>query len=191
MLGLDPTVDARALRRQVGLLGHPNGLYDDLTAEENVRFAARAARLPKAAVTGRPWTASASGTGSLALPAGEAVGRASAGEWRWPPCWPADRCCGCSTNRTPASTPNTVSCWTGSLKEVTAPGQPSSLASHEIRTSEVLADRVVTMSGGTVLDGVMADPRRHGPADGPALDGSQCADAATACQPDLEQPSVA
>ena len=49
VLGLDPTSDARALRRQVGLLGHRNGLYDDLSAEENVRFAARAARPPKRA----------------------------------------------------------------------------------------------------------------------------------------------
>ncbi len=51
MLGLDPTVDARELRRHVGLLGHANGLYDDLTAEENVRFTVRAGRLPKAAVS--------------------------------------------------------------------------------------------------------------------------------------------
>ena len=49
VLGLDPTTDARALRRQVGLLGHRNGLYEDLSAEENVRFAARAARPPKGA----------------------------------------------------------------------------------------------------------------------------------------------
>src|SRR5580658_992316 len=49
VLGLDPTADARALRRQVALLGHRNGLYDDLSAEENVRFAVRAARPPKGA----------------------------------------------------------------------------------------------------------------------------------------------
>ena len=46
----------------------------------------------------------------------------------------------------------------GLLKEVTAAGATVIAASHEERTSEVLADRVVTMSGGTVLDGVLADP---------------------------------
>jgi ABC-type multidrug transport system ATPase subunit len=46
VLGLDPTADARALRGRVGLLGHRNGLYDELTAEENVRFTVRAARMP-------------------------------------------------------------------------------------------------------------------------------------------------
>jgi heme ABC exporter ATP-binding subunit CcmA len=33
----------RALRRRVGLLGHANALYDDLTVAENVRFWGRAA----------------------------------------------------------------------------------------------------------------------------------------------------
>ena len=47
VLGLEPTSQACELRRQVGLLGHRNGLYDDLSAEENVRFCVRAARLPK------------------------------------------------------------------------------------------------------------------------------------------------
>jgi heme ABC exporter ATP-binding subunit CcmA len=34
---------ARALRRRVGLLGHATGLYDELTATDNVRFWGRAA----------------------------------------------------------------------------------------------------------------------------------------------------
>jgi heme ABC exporter ATP-binding subunit CcmA len=38
----DP-VQRRALRRRVGLLGHGNALYDDLTVADNVRFWGRAA----------------------------------------------------------------------------------------------------------------------------------------------------
>ena len=42
VLGHDLQRDARAVRRQVGLLGHGAALYDDLTVAENVRFWARA-----------------------------------------------------------------------------------------------------------------------------------------------------
>ncbi len=38
VLGLDATNGARAIRRRVGMLGHANGLYDELTVSENVRF---------------------------------------------------------------------------------------------------------------------------------------------------------
>ncbi len=43
VLGLDLTADGRQVRRRVGLFGHSTGLYDDLTVQENVRFAVRAA----------------------------------------------------------------------------------------------------------------------------------------------------
>ena len=38
ILGLDLTIDREAIRRSVGLLGHHNGLYLDLTVDENIRF---------------------------------------------------------------------------------------------------------------------------------------------------------
>jgi heme ABC exporter ATP-binding subunit CcmA len=38
VLGHDLAVDRDAVRRRVGMLGHRNGLYLDLTAAENVRF---------------------------------------------------------------------------------------------------------------------------------------------------------
>lgn len=38
VLGLDLTIDRDAIRRCVGLIGHQNGLYADLTVAENVRF---------------------------------------------------------------------------------------------------------------------------------------------------------
>lgn len=36
--GFDLTLDREAVRRRVGLLGHQNGLYRDLTVRENVNF---------------------------------------------------------------------------------------------------------------------------------------------------------
>jgi heme ABC exporter ATP-binding subunit CcmA len=43
VLGVDLRRDRRAVRRRVGLLGHAGFLYDDLTVEDNVRFAVKAA----------------------------------------------------------------------------------------------------------------------------------------------------
>ena len=42
VLGFDLRRDRRSVRERVGLLGHATGLYEELTAEENVRFWARA-----------------------------------------------------------------------------------------------------------------------------------------------------
>jgi heme ABC exporter ATP-binding subunit CcmA len=50
VLGQDLIADPRAVRRRVGLLGHATGLYDDLTAEDNVRFAVRAAGASPSAI---------------------------------------------------------------------------------------------------------------------------------------------
>jgi heme ABC exporter ATP-binding subunit CcmA len=38
VLGVDLGADRRAVRARVGLLGHANGLYDDLSVTENVQF---------------------------------------------------------------------------------------------------------------------------------------------------------
>jgi energy-coupling factor transporter ATP-binding protein EcfA2 len=53
----------------------------------------------------------------------------------------------------------------GVLKDVTASGATVIAASHEERTSNVLADRVVTMSGGMVIGGVL--PGQAGDPPGP------------------------
>jgi ABC-2 type transport system ATP-binding protein len=164
VLGLDPTCDARHLRQQVGLLGHANGLYDDLTAEENVRFAARAGRLPKETV---PDALERLGIRDrlVSLPAG----RLSAGQRRRvalaallarrPRLWLLDEPhAGLDAEHRELLD--------GLLKEVTAAGATVIAASHEERTSEVLAHRVVTMSGGTVLDGLLTGSADSGPAMG-------------------------
>lgn len=50
--GLDIVRDASSVRRQVGYLAHVPGVYDDLTARENLRFAADMLGLPYAAADG-------------------------------------------------------------------------------------------------------------------------------------------
>ena len=46
VLGHDLNTARAALRRRVGLLGHDSALYDDLSVVENLRFFAKATRLP-------------------------------------------------------------------------------------------------------------------------------------------------
>jgi heme exporter protein A len=46
VFGLDLVKDAGQVRESVGLLGHHSGLYEDLTALENLRFSLRMAGLP-------------------------------------------------------------------------------------------------------------------------------------------------
>jgi heme ABC exporter ATP-binding subunit CcmA len=43
VLGVDLTTDRRAVRPLVGMLGHANGLYDDLSVADNVAFWGRSA----------------------------------------------------------------------------------------------------------------------------------------------------
>ena len=44
VLGRDLVADRRWVRREVGMLGHQSFLYEELTVEENLRFAVRAAK---------------------------------------------------------------------------------------------------------------------------------------------------
>ena len=50
--GKDVTTDADAVRAEVGFLAHTPGLYDDLTARENMTFAAAMLGLPMADIDG-------------------------------------------------------------------------------------------------------------------------------------------
>ncbi len=46
--GIDVRKNPRAVRRTVGYLGHRSLLYDDLTVEDNIRFAVESSRIPGA-----------------------------------------------------------------------------------------------------------------------------------------------
>ena len=74
--GLDVVREASAVRTQVGYLAHTPGLYDDLTARENLRFAAD--------MLGRPHSEAEDGLARVGLThaAGERVRTYSAGMQR-------------------------------------------------------------------------------------------------------------
>lgn len=77
VLGHDLVEDRRAVRREVGMLGHRSFLYEELTVEENIRFAVRAARGPEAGI---PAALGRFGFGPRL--AGMPLGRCSAGQQR-------------------------------------------------------------------------------------------------------------
>ena len=74
MLGRRPAHRPPAVRRRVGLLGHANGLYDDLTVADNVRFWARPSA-PRGRGRRRPGPARARPAASPTCAVGAAVGR--------------------------------------------------------------------------------------------------------------------
>ncbi|MGQ0521655.1 MAG: heme ABC exporter ATP-binding protein CcmA [Actinomycetota bacterium] len=150
VLGHDLRRDRRTLRRRVGLLGHTGALYDDLTAEDNVRFAVRAAgrdraeagdALSRLGVEGRLRTTS--------------VGRLSAGQRRRvalaalvaraPDLWLLDE-------------PHAGLDAGGRdllddlVREAVAAGATVVLASHEADRADALAGRSVVLAGGRVVE---------------------------------------
>jgi heme ABC exporter ATP-binding subunit CcmA len=162
VLGHDPTTEVRALRRQVGLLGHRNGLYDDLSAQENLRFIVRCGRGPVSAV---PQALERMGiVGRLAtvptsrLSAGQRRRVALAGVLaRQPRLWLLDEP-HAGLDAEHRQLLDQV------LREQVSGGATVVLASHDTASSDALADRAVVMSGGTVLDGIIDDdPVDKGP----------------------------
>ena len=118
VLGCDLRSDRRAVRAQVGLLGHANGLYDDLTVAENVRFWGRDRRRHRRRDRhrhGPPRPGRAPGRRRRRT----ASRPASAGGPPSPSLVARRPSCGCSTSPTPGSTPTAATCSTTSL----APGR--------------------------------------------------------------------
>jgi heme ABC exporter ATP-binding subunit CcmA len=159
VLGQDLRRDRRAVRRQVGLLGHATALYDDLTAEDNVRFAVRAAGGDADAAA--PALARLGLDGRLGT---VAVGRMSAGQRRRtavaalvaraPRLWLLDE-------------PHAGLDADGRdlldelARQAAAGGATVLFASHEADRAGALAGRTVTMAGGVVqpATGAPATPR--------------------------------
>lgn len=139
----------RNYRRRIGLLGHDPGLYEDLTAEENITFALRALRLPVDQTT-----ASLERCGILGRLSTTAVRNLSQGQRRRvglaklvarrPELWLLDE--------PHASLDAPTRTLVGELVEEAALGGATVVAtSHEPDYSVPMADLVVTMGGGVVV----------------------------------------
>ena len=155
VLGHDLRRSRRAVRRRVGLLGHASFLYEDLTVEENLRFAARAA--------GRPPDAADAALTRLGLEGRLrhlALGRLSTGQRRraavaavvarQPELWLLDE----PHAGLDAGGRELLDALVG---EVAASGGTVILASHELDRAAALATRQVHMAGGRLNGGVLAD----------------------------------
>lgn len=148
VLGQDLCRDRRAVRRQVGLLGHATALYDDLTAEDNIRFAVRAAGASTDGVG--PALARLGLDGRLRT---VAVGRMSAGQRRRtaiaalvakrPRLWLLDE----PHAGLDADGRDLLDAL---AREAAHDGATVLFASHEADRATALASRTVTMAGGQV-----------------------------------------
>jgi len=153
VLGHDLSVDGRAVRRQVAMLGHATGLYEDLSVAENVSFWAQAAGLGKSLAAQRA-------TGALArmglderllsLP----VSRLSAGQRRRaslaalavrrPQLWLLDEP-HAGLDQTGRNVVDEL------ISGAVAAGATVLVASHELERVRSLNPRVVTVAGGLIV----------------------------------------
>jgi len=150
VLGRDLVADRRAVRREVGMLGHESFLYDELTVEENLRFAIRAARRPEAGI-------------AAALERFGFGGRLAA--------VPVGRCSACQRRRASLAVlvakgtrlwlldePHAGLDQEGRdlvdelLAGSRAAGRTVMFASHEHERAEAIADRVIHLAGGRVVE---------------------------------------
>lgn len=172
VLGADLVRDQRAVRRRVGLLGHATGLYDEMTARDNIRFGLRASGAPVAAAG--PVMERLGLSGRLA---GTRVASLSAGQRRRvalaillarnPELWLLDEPhAGLDADNRDLLDQE--------IAAAAATGRTVLLASHEADRAGPLATRVVTVAGGVVTG--VAGP---GPAAG-----------VTAVEPAVAEPSA-
>jgi heme ABC exporter ATP-binding subunit CcmA len=150
VLGHDLATDRQALRRRVGLLGHANGLYDELTVTDNVRFWARAAGASEPEIG-----AAMERLGLSGRLAEVPTGRLSAGQRRRtalavlvarrPELWLLDE---------PHAGLDAAGrdLFDGLVRDAVAAGATVLFASHELDRALELAHRVVTVAGGRAVE---------------------------------------
>ena len=155
VLGHDLTVSPRAVRREVGMLGHAAMLYDDLTVEENVRFAVRAAAQPTDLVA--PALEQLGLAGRLRT---VRVGVLSAGQRRRtalasivarrPALWLLDE----PHAGLDAEGRDLLD---GLLRDAAAAGSTVVFVSHELDRADAVATRMVTIAGGYAMADAVAE----------------------------------
>ena len=150
VLGEDLTRDPRAIRRRVGLLGHADALYADLTVTDNVRFWARAAGATEAdadrALTRCGLDGRLSSVPAARLSAGQRRRTALAAlVARRPELWLLDEP-HAGLDRAGRDLVDEL------VVDATGAGATVLFASHELERAEGLASRIVTLAGGLVRD---------------------------------------
>ncbi len=156
VLGHDLARDRTTVRQEVGLLGHATFLYDDLSVEENLRFATRAARRPLEDVAGAMQRLGL-GPRLAATP----VAKLSTGQRRRaalavllarkPRLWLLDEPHAGLDESGRAVVDDLVA-------ELRSAGSTVLVASHELDRAEALADRVVVVAGGTARPDASKSP---------------------------------
>ena len=154
ILGLDPGRHRTAVRRRVGMLGHDSHLYDDLTVQENVRFAVRAAAGDTSRII--PACERWGLTGRLAR---TPAAKLSAGQRRrvalavltarWPEVWLLDE----PHAGLDADARDLLD---ATVRRAVAAGATVVFASHELDRADSLADRVVVVDAGRTSVGAVA-----------------------------------
>jgi heme ABC exporter ATP-binding subunit CcmA len=155
VLGYDLGVDRREVRTQVGYLGHSSFLYEELTIEENLRFALRASGLGTAEGSRRT-TSAMSRLGLTGRISSTPVVKLSAGQrrraaiavvvGRQPRLWLLDEPHAGLDHEARDLLDQIVT-------EARAGGATVVLSSHELDSAGALADRVVHLAGGRVIAG--------------------------------------
>jgi heme ABC exporter ATP-binding subunit CcmA len=168
VLGLDPTRHRTAVRRRVGLVAHASHLYDDLTVQENIRFAVRAAGGDTARIgpACERWdlVGRVARTTAAKLSAGQrrrvALAVLTA---RWPEVWLLDE-------PHAGLDAGARALLDAAVVEAAGSGVTILIASHEPGPVEVLASRAVTVTGGRVTGERSLAAPAAGPAPGVAVD---------------------
>ena len=159
VLGEDLAARPRAVRRRVGLLGHADALYADLTVADNVRFWARAAGAvdadADAAVARCGLDGRLSSVPAARLSAGQRRRTALAALIaRRPELWLLDEP-HAGLDRAGRDLVDRL------VVDAAAAGATVLFASHELERAEGLATRTVTLAGGQVREDVTRRSQEH------------------------------